>query len=69
MLCCTLASIAGATLARGSHRRALALTVVVLGTGLLVAAHLDHYATRAAAHERDLLAEILAQPICTGAPG
>lgn len=33
----------------------------------LVLPHLDHYAARAHANDRTVLAEILAQPICSGA--
>jgi hypothetical protein len=33
---------------------------------MFVVQHLDHYLARAQANDRGLLAEIMAQPICTG---
>ena len=72
MLCCSLAAIVSATAggATGAQTRrlALALAATALGPLLLAAWHIDHYAARAQANERDLLAEILTAPICTGTP-
>jgi hypothetical protein len=68
MLCCTLAVIAGATAGGITRRLKLMLAAAALGPLLLAAWHLDHFAARAQANERDLLAEILAAPICIGTP-
>jgi hypothetical protein len=68
MLCCTLAGIAGAAAGATTRHLKLMLAAAALGPLLLAAWHLDHYAARAQANERDLLAEILAAPICTGSP-
>jgi hypothetical protein len=35
---------------------------------VLVPHHLDHYRQRAQAHDRTVLAEIVAAPLCSGAP-
>jgi hypothetical protein len=69
-----LADVANAQLLplglRARGKPSWALVVPVLAASLvvsgLVARHLDHYVERARANERDLLAEIMAQPICTG---
>lgn len=50
-------------------------TLGFLGFGLIavllsvpVGSHFDHYQARADENGRDLLTEILAQPLCTGTP-
>lgn len=78
MLCClTGAFVAGniAVAGRAAFLRqgALALALCgVAGTGAAVGApilaeHAGHYATRAAANDRSILEEIMAQPLCSGA--
>ncbi len=80
MLCClaitllsgNLAAGAGLTLtprrARGASRRFV--MVALAGAAALLTpaaiAHAGHYAQRAKAHERTVLEEMLAQPLCTG---
>jgi hypothetical protein len=49
--------------AGGDHRRRRGH-----GPGVLVPHHLDHYRQRAQAHDRTVLAEIVAAPLCSGAP-
>ena len=80
MICCLLAALFSGNLAVAG-RMALGLTkkpslvrVLVVaslaGAAALLApaaiAHAGHYAERAKLHERSILEEILAQPICTG---
>ena len=76
MICCSLGAVA---LAAGlARRRQLArrlgialplLSIALLGAaGLLLGQHAGHYAERARLNQRDLLAEILAAPLCSGAP-
>lgn len=76
MICCSLGAVA---LAAGlARRRQLArrlgiavplLSIAFLGAaGLLLGQHAGHYAERARLNQRDLLAEILAAPLCSGAP-
>jgi hypothetical protein len=75
VICCTLGAVAAATVAARRHRRpsllrlapAFALPVLSLALTGLAAWHLDHYAARAAANQRTLIAEILAAPLCVGA--
>jgi hypothetical protein len=43
-----------------------ATAIALIAGSALAAQHFDHYATRAQAGGRTLLAEILAQPICRG---
>jgi len=72
-MCCFIGAIlAGSFLARWWRDRRTQmprLGLVALAAGLalaggLAAWHLPHYAARAATNERDLLAEIIAEPIC-----
>jgi hypothetical protein len=44
----------------------MALGLALMASAGLAARHLDHYADRAHANERTLLAEFMAQPICSG---
>jgi hypothetical protein len=77
MLCCAAATLGATVLAvhgrrTASSRRArlavtLAATAVPAALAVLAAQHLGHYAARAEANDRSLLAEILAQPVCGGA--
>jgi hypothetical protein len=75
VICCTLGAVAAATVAARRHQRpslrrlapAFALPVLSLILTGLAAWHLDHYAARAAANQRTLVAEILAAPLCTRA--
>ena len=47
----------------------LVFALILLAAGSAVAAqHISHYLARAEAHQRSVIAEILAQPICSGAP-
>ena len=77
MLCCALgllALLAGAS-ARGLRALLGAWPVAIVVSGavgalaILAPHHLDHYRERAQAHDRTLVAEILASPLCTGRPG
>jgi hypothetical protein len=43
-----------------------AATIVLVAGSALAAEHVSHYVARARANERSVLAEILAQPICSG---
>ena len=52
--------------ARIAVAAAAALSSFLAGS-VFVSVHLGHYMDRAQANERTLLAEFLAQPICTGA--
>jgi hypothetical protein len=53
---------------RGMRWAAMVAAALALGVGAAAAAqHFNHYAARAEAHRRTVLAEILAQPICDGA--
>jgi hypothetical protein len=45
----------------------VAALAVLLAVSALAARHLSHYLDRARANQRTLLAELMAQPICTGA--
>jgi hypothetical protein len=76
MICCSIGAL---TLAAGlARRRQLArrlglalpiLSIAMLGAaGLLLGQHASHYAERARLNQRDLLAEVLAAPLCSGAP-
>ncbi len=77
-MCCALIAlciaIASATrvglkniLARRLHVFAFALSTIAVVAGSAYAAeHVRHYLDRAADNERSVLAEILAQPICSG---
>jgi hypothetical protein len=73
MICCTLltASVAGllppATFATSRWHTFALLTVAVV-LAVLLTVHASHYIARAALNERSLLAEIAAQPLCSGAP-
>lgn len=77
MLCCTIGATmiatgtaSAASLHRAGTRRmiaAAALGLTVSGGGFIWH-HLDHYAARAEANGRDIIAEIRAMPLCTGAP-
>ena len=76
MLCCGIgaAAVVSAALSGKQVLRSRRLRLAVFGgaAALLAAysgAHLGHYLARAQANERTLLAEIMAQPICSGSPG
>jgi len=73
MLCCALgvatAGQLGAAWRIRSRRNVLpvaAIAAVIAGT--TAGAHASHYAARAERNGRGLLAEIVAAPLCTGAP-
>jgi hypothetical protein len=82
MLCCLLAALfsgnlaAAGRMAFGLARKPTAAKVLMFGAlaggaallAPVAVAHAGHYAERAAAHERSILEEILAQPLCTGSP-
>lgn len=77
MLCCALGLTAIATggAAIRPMRRLLhgprlygAAAILALGGAGVIQHHLAHYAARAEANGRDIMAEIRAAPICTGAP-
>jgi hypothetical protein len=71
MICCVLASLTAAMTGwKGLLRRPLrgALSLAALALGAFTAVHAGHYIARARDHDRALWRELLAQPICTGAP-
>ncbi|GGL13619.1 MULTISPECIES: hypothetical protein [Caulobacter] len=76
MLCCALGLLALVTGASARGLRALlgAWPVAILAGGavtvlaVLVPHHLEHYRQRARAHDRTVLAEIVAAPLCSGRP-
>ena len=76
MVCCTMGglAIAAALAARAKRATAVRFTPAfgLAAAGLLGSAlaawHLGHYVERARSSERTLLAEILAQPVCSGPP-
>jgi hypothetical protein len=79
MICCGIGAVAVAaavTRRRWSKpagaRTSLAATLAVVAASItllaLGAQHFGHYVGRARANERSLVAEIMAQPICTGRP-
>jgi hypothetical protein len=45
-----------------------AATIVLVAGSALAAEHVSHYVARAHANDRTVLAEILAQPICSSSP-
>jgi hypothetical protein len=76
MICCSVGVV---TLATGlARRRQLArrlgvalplLSIALLGAAsLFLGQHAGHYAERARLNQRDLLAEVLAATLCSGAP-
>ena len=79
MMCCGigLMTIATAVVCRKRWRPAvprtsLAATLAAVAASITLSAlgaqHFGHYLERARANERSLLAEIMAQPVCTGSP-
>lgn len=80
MICCLLAALFAGKFALAGRMAALfagkrtaatglALAALVAGAGLLAPvalAHAGHYAERAKAHDRSILTEILAAPLCSG---
>lgn len=73
MLCCALGLLALLTGASARGLRALlgAWPVAIVAGGsatalaILAPYHLDHYRQRAQAHDRGMLAEIVAAPLCS----
>lgn len=76
MLCCALGLLALLTGASTRGLRALLgawpMAIVAGGSAtalaLLIPHHLDHYRQRAHDHDRTMLAEIVAAPLCSGIP-
>jgi hypothetical protein len=74
MLCCALGLLAVLTGASARGLRALlgAWPVAVVAAGsatalaVLIPHHLEHYRQRALVHDRTVLAEIAAAPLCSG---
>jgi hypothetical protein len=77
MLCCLLSALMAGNLAVAGRiafvrRGVLALlglavtSGVAIATGPAVAEHAGHYAARAAANDRSILEELMAQPLCSG---
>lgn len=77
MLCCLLSALMAGNLAvagriafvRNSALALLGLAItggVAIATAPAVAEHAGHYATRAAANDRSILEELMAQPLCSG---
>jgi hypothetical protein len=75
MMCCSLGAFVMATMPmwrtwlKSTIGYAPAMTTAALAViaWMFLAQHLTHYLDRAQANDRSLLAEIVAQPICTGA--
>ena len=76
MLCCALGLLAllTGTSARGLRAVLGAWPMAAIAGGaatalaILIPHHLEHYRERARAHDRTAPAEIIAAPLCTGAP-
>jgi hypothetical protein len=83
MMCCGIGAVAIATAMMGRRpcnrsgkqagmRTSLAATLAAVAASITLSAlgaqHFGHYLERARANERSLLAEIMAQPVCTGSP-
>ena len=76
MLCCALGLLALLTGASARGLRALlgAWPVAIVAGGsatalaVLIPHQLEHYRQRALAHDRTMLAEIVAAPLCSGGP-
>jgi hypothetical protein len=78
-MCCTLIAlcIAMTTATRAGLKNILArrlrllaytiTSITVIASSAFAAEHVRHYFNRAADNERSVLAEILAQPLCSGA--
>ena len=77
MLCCLLSALMAGNLAVAgrvayAHRGAVALVALAIGgltavaTAPALAEHAGHYASRAAANDRSILEELMAQPLCSG---
>jgi hypothetical protein len=74
MLCCAVSALAAVAMPMWRTRIAaafgtagiVALVAVSAAFAGLAVQHAGHYAGRAHANERTILAEILAQPICSG---
>jgi F0F1-type ATP synthase membrane subunit c/vacuolar-type H+-ATPase subunit K len=77
MLCCLLSALMAGNLAaagrmafvRNSAITLLGLMItggIAIVTAPAVAEHAGHYATRAAANDRSILEELMAQPLCSG---
>lgn len=77
MMCCGIGAVAIATAVMrrrpwkpAGARSSLAATLAVVAASIALLAvgaqHFGHYVGRARANERSLVAEIMAQPICTG---
>ena len=76
MLCCALGLLAllTGTSARGLRAVLGAWPMAAIAGGaatalaILIPHHIEHYRERSRAHDRTVLAEIVAAPLCTGAP-
>ena len=66
MPACVEGCASGAAVAQLRHPSLIVMAVAVPTLALLGVRHLDHYVERAHANKRWLLAELAAQPICTG---
>lgn len=77
MLCCLTGALVAGNLAVAGRvafvrRGAIAVAaagvagVVVLAAAPALADHAGHYAARAAANDRSILEELIAQPLCSG---
>lgn len=77
MLCCLLSALMAGNIAVAgrivvAHRGVVAsaglvvAAVIALATAPALVEHAGHYAARAAANDRSILEELMAQPLCSG---
>ncbi len=77
MLCCLLSALMAGNFAVAgriviAHRGVVASAallvagVIALATAPALVEHAGHYASRAAANDRSILEELMAQPLCSG---
>ncbi len=79
MMCCSLGAFVMATMpmwrtwwhtwlkSTVGYTPRMTTAALAVVAWMFVAQHLEHYLDRAQANDRGLLAEIMAQPVCTGA--
>ena len=71
MICCSFLIVASVWIWRAGAKlflqlgSAVALAATAFTAATIIAEHLDHYRSRALANDRSVVAEMIAQPICT----